>query len=76
MPEEIVCNMCGKPLDIFDRESNFTMVVPKIGYGSRHDGQKCKLQICSKCFDQLVSYCEVSPVYYDETGAEETSCES
>lgn len=66
MIDEVVCHMCGKPLDIFDRESGFEIIVPRIGYGSIHDGQSCDLCFCCSCFDKLAASCKISPFYYND----------
>lgn len=56
-----VCNLCGKELDIFDTQENFT-IHKRIGYGSVHDGEQVHLRLCCDCFDRLVDECVVSPV--------------
>ena len=49
MQDKQVCNLCGKELDFFDRQENFT-IHTRIGYGSVHDG------------DKVVAMCTVSPI--------------
>ncbi len=56
-----VCNLCGKELDLFDRQQQFT-IHKRVQYGSRHDGENVRLNLCCDCFDLLVSNCRVSPV--------------
>lgn len=51
------CNMCGKELDVFDRQEGFRigkMSPYPIGYGSTHDGEMCDCKLCIRCFDFLM----------------------
>lgn len=61
LQDKQVCNLCGKELDFFDRQENFT-IHTRIGYGSVHDGDKVHLQFCCDCFDKVVAMCAVSPI--------------
>lgn len=56
-----ICNLCGKELDFFDLQNDFS-IHRKIGYGSVHDGDDVHLRLCSDCFDGLVDECDVSPI--------------
>ncbi len=56
-----ICNLCGKELDFFDMQNDFS-IHKKIGYGSVHDGDDVYLRLCSDCFDELVDECNVSPI--------------
>ena len=56
-----VCSQCGKRLDFFDLQEDFT-IHKKIGYGSIHDGEEEDLHLCCDCFDRLLASCKVSPV--------------
>lgn len=56
-----VCNQCGKELDFWDIQENFT-IHSQIGYGSIHDGDDVHLQLCCDCFDKLVEDCKVNPI--------------
>lgn len=58
---ELLCNICGKPLDLFDMQENF-YIHKKIGYGSEHDGDYVDLHLCCDCFDKIVASCKVSPI--------------
>ena len=66
MPEAKVCNMCGKELDFFDLQQDFT-IHKQVCYGSIHDGDHVNLQLCCECFDKAVADCKVSPI--EEAGA-------
>ncbi len=61
MKETRVCNRCGKDLDLFDSQQDFT-IHRQIGYGSIYDGDAVTLRLCSKCFDDLVDECVVCPI--------------
>jgi hypothetical protein len=56
-----VCNICGKPFDIFDKENGF-VVRTRVGYGSIHDGDELNFGLCCECMDKLIAKCKVSPI--------------
>lgn len=61
MHETKVCNRCGKELDFWDIQEDFT-IHRHVGYGSGYDGEVINLRLCCECFDRLVNECKVSPV--------------
>lgn len=61
MQDKQVCNLCGRELDFFDQQENFT-IHKKIGYGSVYDGTTANLKLCCACFDRIVSMCTISPI--------------
>ena len=70
MSVETVCNMCGKPFDVLDRNQNFCFHRP-IRYGSRFDMDELDLDLCCDCFDKImVKYiipnCKYSPILMDD----------
>ncbi len=60
MPENKICNYCGKELDEFDLQEEFN-IHTIVGYGSEHDGEEIDLWLCCECFDKIVDKCELSP---------------
>lgn len=56
-----VCNCCGKDMDFFDIQEDFT-ISRKVGYGSKYDMMIIDLRICGDCFDKIVDGCSVTPV--------------
>ena len=56
-----VCSMCGKALDIFDRESGL-IASGRLGYGSIHDGSYFTVVLCCGCTDKLIGRCKVNPL--------------
>ena len=52
-----VCNLCGKELDFWDVQEDFTLH-RHVGYGS----EVIKLRLCCECFDHIVDECKVSPI--------------
>ena len=48
-----VCNLCGKELDFWDVQEDFTLH-RHVGYGSGYDGEVIKLRLCCECFDHIV----------------------
>ena len=55
------CNICGRDFDEWDEQEGFRLEY-SVGYGSRHDGETIRLDICCDCFDELVDKCKVSPI--------------
>ena len=56
-----VCNCCGKDMDFFDIQEDFT-ISRNVGYGSKYDTMIIDLRICGDCFDKIVDSCSVTPV--------------
>lgn len=56
------CNRCGRELDFWDLQQDFTIHKEKLGYGTSHDGDSVHLQVCCSCFDALVDECVIDPV--------------
>lgn len=65
MAKKIYCNMCGKPFDIFDRANDFS-IDRFAGYGSVHDGEHLRLDLCCNCMDAIIGSCKIAPVERDE----------
>lgn len=66
MPESKRCSRCGKELDFFDLQQDFS-IHRKIEYGSIYDGCTVDYQICCECFDKEVERCKVFPVTEGES---------
>lgn len=65
------CNKCGKEFGEVNLDFNNDFSLHTIiGYGSKHDGCRLDLDLCSKCMDDLIEQCVLSPVSdlidYDE----------
>lgn len=61
MAKEIYCNKCGKKMDMWDIQEDFSMQ-RHLGYGSKHDGDILDLDLCCDCMDELIDSCVISPV--------------
>lgn len=61
MADKNVCNLCGKELEFFDLQNDFT-IHRKVQYGSIYDGYTVNLKLCCDCFDDLVQQCKVNPM--------------
>ena len=46
------CNMCGKKFELHDKFADLRFE-KHIGYGSIHDGEILKLNLCCECFGYL-----------------------
>ena len=55
------CNNCGKELDFWDKQENF-IIEKKLGYGTKYDGNKLKLQFCCECIDSIIENCSILPI--------------
>ena len=56
-----VCNICGKPLDIFD-ETEGLAICKHLGYGTAYDGNDLEFRTCCACMDKIINSCKVSPI--------------
>lgn len=61
MAKQIVCNICGKPFDRWDKQENLH-IYRDLGYGTKHDGSFLELDICCACMDTLIEECKISPI--------------
>ena len=61
MSKQIVCNKCGKPFDIWDKQENF-QIYRNLGYGTKYDGSKLDLNLCCNCMEELVDGCWINPI--------------
>ena len=57
----IVCNMCGKQFDEFDKNMGVS-ISTRLGYGSSFDGSLIDMDLCCDCVDKLIDNCEISPI--------------
>ena len=57
--------MCGEDFDKLDETEKFR-IHHKVGYGSIHDGDEIDLDLCCRCFDELldciIPKCTVNPM--------------
>lgn len=56
-----LCNICGKKLGEWDKDSDYTMRV-HMGYGTNHDLEYAEIHMCCECLDHLVENCAVNPI--------------
>lgn len=61
MAKEIVCNKCGKPLDLWDTQEDFS-IRRSLGYGTKYDGDKLDIHLCCNCMEKLIDECNISPI--------------
>lgn len=50
---KLICSMCGKELDEFDLQENFSFK-RYIGYGSKYDMNILDFKLCCNCFDRAL----------------------
>lgn len=58
---EVLCNKCGKKLDIWDIQENFS-IHGRFGYGTKYDGADYELDLCCDCMEKLIAECVISPI--------------
>lgn len=58
---EIICNVCGKEFDAWDRKEDFS-IHKRCGYGTKYDGETINLDICCECMERLIESCAISPM--------------
>lgn len=56
-----VCNRCGKKLDFWDQQQEFS-IHKRLEYGSIYDGETIRYQLCCDCIDRAIDECAVSPI--------------
>lgn len=61
MAKELYCNKCGKKMDMWDTQEDFSLQ-RNLGYGSRYDGDNLDLDLCCDCMDKLIEECVIPPV--------------
>lgn len=65
MAKEFYCNKCGKKLDFWDVQEDFSMQ-RNLGYGSKYDGCDLNFDLCCGCMDEfideMIEKCAISPV--------------
>lgn len=61
MAKKVYCNKCGKEMDFWDRQEEFS-INTKCGYGTKYDGSTIELELCCDCMEELVDSCKISPV--------------
>lgn len=57
-----VCNKCGKELDIWDNQERFYIENNYLGYGTKYDGDKLRIDFCCKCMEEIIEQCVISPI--------------
>lgn len=62
MTDEKICNKCGRVLDIFDIQEDFSIHKENLGYGTKYDTDKLNITLCCSCMEKLIDSCCVSPV--------------
>lgn len=61
----IICSVCGKPFGFWDEQEDLCMD-KFIGYGSKYDLCRIRLNLCCSCFDVILDWlipqCVNSPI--------------
>lgn len=55
------CNMCGKPLDFWDKQEDFSLE-RHFGYGTIYDTEYLNLHLCCQCMERIIGECVINPV--------------
>lgn len=59
---DMKCNVCGKDMDIFDKQTGISCTGKLLGYGSEFDGDVLNIHICCDCLDKIIKDCKISPL--------------
>lgn len=62
MKKSNICNKCGKILDLWDMQENFSLEKTYLGYGTKYDTCELNIKLCCSCMDELIDSCKVSPI--------------
>lgn len=54
--EAVCCDLCGSDLRISGYGQQSGLLHARWGYGSRHDGEHYRVQLCEGCFFQVLAY--------------------
>lgn len=65
MANQTVCNKCGKKLDVWDKQEDFT-INARLGYGTKYDGDNLDIHLCCNCMETLIDECVISPITENE----------
>lgn len=57
-----VCNKCGTELDRFDIQECFYIESDYLGYGTKYDGDRLRIDFCCKCMEEIIEQCVISPI--------------
>ena len=60
-----ICNKCGKKLNFWDEQEDFR-IYRTLGYGTRYDGEKLRLDLCCECMEKFIEECVISPVVIND----------
>lgn len=55
------CNKCGKFLDLWDFQEDFSLR-RFLGYGTKYDGERLEIKLCCECMEKLIDECKISPI--------------
>ncbi len=56
LPEAVCCDLCGSDLRMPGYGQQSGLLHARWGYGSRHDGEHYRVQLCEACFFQVLAY--------------------
>lgn len=56
LPEAVCCDLCASDLRIPGYGQQSGLLHARWGYGSRHDGEHYRVQLCEGCFFQVLAY--------------------
>lgn len=65
---EVICNKCGKSFNCGDNNFNANLIHGfnmKFGYGSPHDLEEWKFDLCETCIDWLTGTFVIEPTKFE-----------
>ena len=73
VPEHIVCNCCGKKIQISDQHPypEYISIRKEWGFDSPYDGEVHEIDLCQECYQKWIQTLKISPqTENDEATAE------
>lgn len=67
--EIIYCNKCGRPICVEDdvEKADYLKIEKNWGYFSGKDGMNHKINICEKCYDEMIEAFQIPPLMEENT---------
>lgn len=73
---DVLCDVCGCSTCVEGYGAQFGTLQARWGYGSQHDGERYKLQLCEFCFFQVLANLRRERVVQTMFDEQETDLES
>lgn len=62
--DKVFCDICGQSCTLDQFGSEYATLEAQWGYSSKRDGQKFDIQICEKCFEEILEWIKTKRHYH------------